>query len=288
MKNIIVIYHKNCKDGIASAWVAHKYFNDIAEFIAYDDWKVLPEYITNHADLKNTEVYIIDFSFEKETLLSLESKCKKLVVLDHHIGAKEAIESVKEHMYGTKDSGCMLAWKYFYPNEKIPLAIQYVSDSDTWTNEMPDYKYINSYVYRSDSELTIESFNNLFLELENTDKFQEIKKIGKYLRENYEENVNTYIKKAELINFDGYEVYAVNAPSEIRSELGHELAIKTNSFSVIYYYLDGKWKVSLRSIKDFDVSIIAKNHGGGGHKNAAAFTLSSENPIVSLLKIVNI
>jgi c-di-AMP phosphodiesterase-like protein len=191
-------------------------------------------------------------------------------------------------MYGTQDSGCMLAWKYFYPNANVPLAIQYVSDSDTWTNMMPDYKYINSYIYRSDNELTIENFDKLVLELEDKDKFEEIRKIGKALRENYEANVNIYIKKAELINFDGYEVYSVNAPSEIRSDLGHELALKTNSFSVIYYYLEGKWKVSLRSVKDFDVSIIAKNHGGGGHKNAAAFTVNSQNPIVKLLKIVNI
>ncbi len=288
MKNIIVIYHKNCKDGIASAWVAHKYFKESAEYIACDDWNILPDYVTSHSDLKNTEIYIIDFSFSKEILLDLESRCKKLVILDHHIGAKEAIESVKEHMYGTKDSGCMLAWKYFYPNESIPLAIQYVSDSDTWTHEMSDYENINSYIYKSENELTIEAFNNLVLEMEDKNKFEEIKKIGTILREAYISNVNIYIKKAELINFDGYQVYSVNAPSEIRSELGHELAIKTNSFSVIYYYLDGKWKVSLRSVKDFDVSVMAKNHGGGGHKNAAAFTLSSENPIVSLLKIVNI
>lgn len=288
MKNIIVIYHKNCKDGIASAWVAHKYFSNKAEYIASDDFNVLPDYVTSHLDIKNTEIYIIDFSFSKEILLDLESRCKKLVILDHHAGAKEAIESVKEHMYGTKDSGCMLAWKYFYPNESTPLAIQYVSDSDTWTNEMSDYENINSYIYKSENELTIEAFNNLVLEMEDKNKFEEIKKIGTILREAYISNVNIYIKKAELINFDGYQVYSVNAPSEIRSELGHELALKTNSFSVIYYYLDGKWKVSLRSVKDFDVSVMAKNHGGGGHKNAAAFTVNAENPIVNLLKIVNI
>ncbi len=288
MKNIIVIYHKNCKDGIASAWVAHKYFGEKAEYIACEDWKVLPGYVINHLDLINTEVYVIDFSFEKETLLDLEKKVKKLVILDHHISAKEAIESVKVHIYGTKDSGCMLAWKYFYPNQSTPLAIQYVSDSDTWTHEMSDFKFVNSYIHKTDVELTIENFDKLVLELEDKNKFEEIKNIGKILSEAHATSVNIYIKKAELINFDEYEVYSVNAPSELRSDLGHELALKTNSFSVIYYYLEGKWKVSLRSVKDFDVSVIAKRHGGGGHKNAAAFTLNSDNPIVSLLKIVNI
>ena len=31
-------------------------------------------------------------------------------------------------------------------------------------------------------------------------------------------------------------------------------------------------RVSLRSVGDTDVSVVAKNFGGGGHKNAAGFT----------------
>lgn len=284
MKNIAVIYHKNCRDGVASAWVCYQKFAENAEYIAADDRKQLPDFVTNHNNVSELEVYIVDFCYPKEILLTLEAKCKKLVVLDHHISQKEDIESVKEHVYGTDKSGCMLAWEYFYRGQTAPLAIQYVSDSDTWEHKMPDYQYIDAYIYKDDSELNIQSFDKVVKELEDPTRFEYIKNIGKVLREVREGMINKYIERATLVNVFGYEVYAVNAPSEIKSELGHELAKKTGTFAVVYYYYEGKWRLSLRSIDDFDVSTIAAAHGGGGHKNAAAIHIACEDP---LLKILN-
>jgi hypothetical protein len=40
----------------------------------------------------------------------------------------------------------------------------------------------------------------------------------------------------------------------------------------VFYQSNKKFKYSLRS-SDIDVSTIAKHYGGGGHKNAAGFTL---------------
>ena len=271
-------------DGTAGAWVAWKKYGDIAEYIAADDWKVLPEYVTKHTDLGNTEIYIIDFSFSKEVLLDLQSKAKKLVVLDHHVGAKENIQSVREHVYGEGESGCILAWRYFFPGTEIPLAIQYVSDNDTWTHKMPDYEIVDAYIYKSDNDFTRNYFQRIVDELSDEKKFEEVKKIGKVLREAYLSTVNKYFERAEEVEFAGYKVLAVNAPSEIKSELGHRLAQKTGTFGIIYYYFEGKWRFSLRSVSDFDVSEIAKKMGGGGHKNAAAFHITFENPITSILK----
>ena len=271
-------------DGTASAWVANKKYGDTAEYIAADNWNVLPEYVTNHKDISNVEIYVIDFSFSKEVLLDLQDKCKKLVILDHHVGAKENIESVREHVYGEGESGCMLAWKYFFPDIDIPLAIQYVSDSDTWTHEMPDYEIVDAYIYKTDNDFTINYFQRIVDELSDEKRFQEVKKIGKVLREAYLSTVNKYLDRAEEVEFAGYKVLAVNAPSEIKSELGHKLAEKTGTFGIIYYYFEGKWRFSLRSVDDFDVSEIAKKLGGGGHKNAAAFHIPFENPITSILK----
>jgi uncharacterized protein len=286
MKNIIVIYHKNCRDGIAGAWTANKKFGDTAEYIACDYALGVPEYVESHDNLAEVEIYVIDFSFSKEILLDLEKRCRKLVVLDHHISSKDAVSSVKEHVYGEGISGCYIAYQYFFPNQSVPLALQYVSDSDTWTHKMPDYEYIDAYIYRSDNELSIENFNTTVLELADESKFEEIKKIGKILREVYLGSVKKYIERAELIDFEGYKVYAVNAPSELKSELGHELAKMTGTFAIIYYFFDGFWRISLRSVEDFDVSLIAQRfEGGGGHKNAAAFRKKSINPMFFIKNI---
>ena len=39
---------------------------------------------------------------------------------------------------------------------------------------------------------------------------------------------------------------------------------------------DGTHKVSLRSRGEVDVEKIARHHGGGGHRNAAGFSLTGE------------
>ncbi len=284
MKNIIVIYHKNCMDGTASAWVAYEKYGETAQYIACDDRVNLPEYVTAHKILSGVEVYVIDFCYPKDVLLDLQTKVKKLVVLDHHVTAKDAIESVEHYVYGVEKSGAMLAWEYFFPSLPVPLAIQYVSDSDTWTHKMPNYEYVNSYIYKTDSTFDMKSFSDLVAELEDATKFTKIQEIGKVLREVHMSAVNSYVNKAELISFLGYQVYVVNAPSEIKSELGRALAEKTNSFGVVYYFYDKNWRFSLRSVPDFDASAVAKSVGGGGHKNAAAFVVPADNPVLSILE----
>jgi nanoRNase/pAp phosphatase (c-di-AMP/oligoRNAs hydrolase) len=39
---------------------------------------------------------------------------------------------------------------------------------------------------------------------------------------------------------------------------------------------DSKYKISLRSLQDEDVSVVAKQFGGGGHKNAASFIIEKK------------
>jgi nanoRNase/pAp phosphatase (c-di-AMP/oligoRNAs hydrolase) len=61
------------------------------------------------------------------------------------------------------------------------------------------------------------------------------------------------------------------------SEIGHELANQSGTFGLIYYIdSDNSVKCSLRSNGDYDISVMAKHFGGGGHKNAAGFTTDFE------------
>ena len=48
---------------------------------------------------------------------------------------------------------------------------------------------------------------------------------------------------------------------------------------------DGVWKVSLRSRDQLDVEVIARRHGGGGHRNAAGFKteLSAEEAVEAVV-----
>mgnify|MGYP001565300630 CR=1 FL=1 len=64
----------------------------------------------------------------------------------------------------------------------------------------------------------------------------------------------------------------------LQSEVGNVLAERSRDAGAqplaAVWYRDGErgvFRVSLRSVGDFDVSVIAKAHGGGGHRNAAGF-----------------
>ena len=88
---------------------------------------------------------------------------------------------------------------------------------------------------------------------------------------------------------DGFTRYslfglAVNAPSFLASDLGHELANKSGTFGLVWSMAgDGQVHCSLRSNGEYDVSAIAKAFGGGGHRNAAGFS-TDINTLLGWLK----
>ena len=68
---------------------------------------------------------------------------------------------------------------------------------------------------------------------------------------------------------------AVNAPGAFSSDLGHSLAKKSGTFGLTYHYHGRRqcYECGLRSIGEFDVAKLAVSFGGGGHKNAAGFSV---------------
>jgi nanoRNase/pAp phosphatase (c-di-AMP/oligoRNAs hydrolase) len=68
----------------------------------------------------------------------------------------------------------------------------------------------------------------------------------------------------------------VNARTQ-RAEIGHELAERRafgTPAGVVYRLTGEQVHVSLYSVADFDVSRVAAGYGGGGHRNAAGFTVT--------------
>lgn len=275
-KNIVVMYHGFCTDGFGSAYAAWKKFGDKASYIPKDR----SEKELNIDLFKDKEVYLLDYSFSLKEMLDIEAVAKSFTVVDHHISAKEDVEKLKSFIFDNSHSGAYLSWEFFHKNEKMPRLIEYISDSDIWAHKLPDWQEIESYIYRGEEDhFTFEYFDNLANELESEEGYNRAKEIGAILVSSHNHNVSIYAERAEMVEFEGHNIYAVNAPREVRSELGHLLAEKTNSFSLLFVYEKGKWKCSLRSVKDFDVSGIAEKYGGGGHKNAAAFILDTDFPL---------
>lgn len=287
-KNTIIFYHENCLDGFASAFTAWKKFKSRAEYIPLTHTVDGKDYLKNkkikQKDIKDKNLYFIDICPEKEELEKIQKLAKSLIVIDHHIGKKDLVESLEGSVFKDGVSGAYLASQYFFPEEKVSKFINYISIGDTWTwkNEKLE-REILSYIYTLDFDLKI--FSKAEKDLEDKKKFAEAKKIGALLLESASKMIDSNLEKAKLVNFEKYKVYALNDNSVFTSELGHKLAEKSkDKFAIVYSLTEKGLKVRLRGAGKIDLSELAKKYNGGGHFNAAGFIIEDKEAILNFLK----
>lgn len=87
MSRPLVIFHKGCFDGTASALVAYLVFGEDADYLplSYADQPPQPSQVVGR------DVYLIDFSFKPPVMGSLVAASKSFTWLDHHKSAKEEL-----------------------------------------------------------------------------------------------------------------------------------------------------------------------------------------------------
>ncbi len=270
MKDIVVVYHGKCPDGFGGAYAAWKKFGDMANYIPALHGAPAP-------NLTGKEVYMIDFSYPLDVLLHIEKEAKRLVVLDHHMGAREAVESVKEHVFNNDHSGSGIAWNYFHPDTSLPRLLAYIEDNDLWRHSLPHGKEVAAYI--GTMQFAFESFDTVVRKVETDEGFKQIIQKGSAFAEYFEHTVSHLLEYAELVVLDEYTVFAVNSPRLFRSELGHRLAEKHAPFAIVWYVSEGRWHFSLRGDGSVDVSEIARRRGGNGHHDAASFRLPLNKPL---------
>lgn len=269
MKNIAVLYHKNCLDGLGGAYAAWKKFGNTAEYIPVYHGGPVPE-------LSGKEVYMIDFSYPGDLLPKLEAANKKLVVLDHHEGAKEDVEKVKEHIYDMDRSGTGIAWEYFHKGQPLPRLLAYIQDGDLWRHSLPNAREVSAYL--GTMRLEFEVLDALVAKAETAESFEDIVHKGKAFSEYREYVCQNLAEQAVEVQFDEFTIFAVSAPRLFRSELGHILAKKKGPLAIVWYPNNGMWHFSMRGDGTVDLSEVAKRRGGNGHRNAASFMLPMSEP----------
>lgn len=152
-----IIYHNNCTDGLGAQYAAWKKYGERATYIPANYGKPFPPQVTLD---KNSEVYIIDFSYTKEILDDVNSKVGKLMVIDHHKTAKEALEGVEYAVFDMDKSGAVLAWEYFH-NSPPPELLQYIQDRDLWKWKLENTKHmLNALSIHGNDVKTWDEFQN--------------------------------------------------------------------------------------------------------------------------------
>lgn len=303
----LIIYHVNCADGFGAAFAAWLKFGDEAEYVAVQYGKPLPEQLYSPVGL---ELYILDFSFNKEQMDTFFQYAKRVVWLDHHKTAFEmwcedgemiqfesGSRDVGAHyiLLDNNKSGAMLAWEYFHPGAEVPMLIKHIDDHDRWQFKIEGTKEFNKALW-SYAPWSFEQWANGFLPcndlgVENnfgTMMYASRLDEGAAILRAHDANVQAVVKGAgrkcllNLPNVLGFEpngltLYgiAANCPPHLASDVGHALANQSGTYGLLWYLnKDNKCLCSLRSNGDYDVSAIAKAFGGGGHKNAAGFEVA--------------
>lgn len=259
----IVIYHKNCPDGFCAAYIAKKAMPQASLIEA------------NYGDppprIKNADIYILDFSYSRDDMVSLCAE-NRVTIIDHHKTSIENLGSLQNCalIFDMTHSGAFLTWEYFMDGE-VPLLVRYIEDRDMWKWSLPYSKEVNNAIGLY--EKTIESWEALF---STDDIIDRLKEQGSLLEKSKQLSIKTHLGRSNMASIAGYNVPTVNCSNtEIVSEMLHAMC-KGNRFAASYNIFENKIKFSLRSEGDFDVAAIAGKYGGGGHKNAAGFQLDRE------------
>lgn len=268
-KNILVLYHAECMDGYASAWATWKVFTNKAQYKAVRHNTPLPDFSDG------VELYIVDFCYPIEVLVSAAQRASKITVLDHHISAQKEVEAYQQHStlpsnleinFVQSHSGCMIVWQYFQGDVEPPALLLHIEDHDLWRHQLPKTEAICKALYLR-LPMNFSAFEKI--------KLPTLQREGALLVKQQQLNVSRLLKARHQVTLNNNQGLAVNAPPMFSSDLGHELAEKSGTFGLTYFY-HGKrqcYECGLRSIGDFDVSELAHEFGGGGHKNAAGFSV---------------
>lgn len=285
-----VIYHRNCSDGFTSAWACYRRWPH-ATFIPYGYDDAPPTEVDPFIDSRH--VLIVDFSFKRDVLDYLSMSARSIVVLDHHKTADAELRDVLGFydeddlmdkigfgprvfaQFDMNKSGARLSWEFAFPRVTSPKLIDYVEDRDIWRWLLPDSREINDYVGSFDFDF--ETWNSLADALSTPSGRQNAVMIGQALNRRKIKDIDSIIKtNAHEGTIDGFNpVMIANMPGHLASDAGNILCHENPHalFSATYYFDEyGRQKWSLRS-NGFDVSEVAKLHGGGGHQKAAGFTV---------------
>jgi oligoribonuclease NrnB/cAMP/cGMP phosphodiesterase (DHH superfamily) len=268
MSRPLCIYHGNCADGFGAAWVVNKYFKGEVDFYA-------ARYQEPPPDVTGRDVIMVDFSYKRDVLIKIYEACKALTIIDHHKTAVPEIEVLRQAAGKEKflaayidmeHSGAILTWQYFYGNKEPPKLLQHIEDRDLWKFELDGTREIQAalFSYPYDFEVWTSLMEHI--------PVWELWDDGIALERKHFKDINELLAvytRPMLIG--GYHVNVANLPYTMSSDAGHILS-KTEAFGACYSDSAKGRYFSLRSTDEGpDVSEIAKQYGGGGHRNAAGF-----------------
>ena len=285
----IKIFRHNDMDGAGCSIVVNNKFgldNVDHEICSVNDVNEKVSQFFETGDYENYDIiYISDISVNEEVAEKINKDIEegnyKLELYDHHKTAEwlnkySWAKVIIKNENGIKESGTSLLYYELLEsntnktiNISIEILIEGIRAYDTW-----DWKEHGSKFPKQLQDIYgivgDEEFVNFYSKNYLYDLMPEIfLQLIKYKRIDIDNYIKEKLEKVVIKNEDNYNIAVVLCDrKDCFSELGSKI-VENEQINYAMLIYDGG--VALRSKLDFDVSVIAKKYGGGGHKNAAGF-----------------
>lgn len=292
----IMIYHANCADGFGAAWAAWMKWGNAVEYIPASYGQEPPEVLGKH-------VLIGDFSYKRAGIDAMLQGAASVVILDHHETAEAELEPFRFHesspgavsaadtngmlsdlaeidrppclaVFDMNRSGARMVWDFCFPGEEAPVLIDLIEDRDLWRFKLPVTKAFG--VWLRCEPFDFQRWKGIAAELEVSGDHESILGEARAMQRFFDQKVAEIAKRARPGTIDGHAVMICNCPPEFSSEVGHWLLDGNPFLEFVACYSDGPKArgYSLRSDDTrMNVAEIARKFGGGGHRNAAGFSV---------------
>jgi hypothetical protein len=293
MHDALVIYHKDCLDGMAAAWAITSALNYQRE--TKPDCKIskvehLAAFYNDPVpDLTGKEVYIVDFSYPPEKLFAFSKSAKSVTIIDHHDTAIAEWDKVSETekqafnvttVFDTKHSGAVLCWNHLCDEMVMPIQLLHCQDHDMWTFEMDHTKDFVTGMFSTG--VIFEPYKHSSFDLlMHPSEYREICREGKIISKERAKIIDNVIRRNVFFtDMFGYtSIPVVNICYDLASDANEKLRqlYPNAAFTLTYddWAAEGYRKFSIRNDKnsDVDVGVLAKSVGGGGRKGTGGFTM---------------
>lgn len=227
---IVIVYHHNCIDGTAGAWVLKHYFESMEDvepdsIIFIGQQPQCPElynyFQNNKINTRSTKtrhkIIFVDICPSIDIIRQLITDNKSngfmnhIAIYDHHetnknifIDYVNELEPYIKYVFDMERSGCQIAWDEFYDNKPRPLFIDYIGDGDLWKFKSVSSKLAYNILMRNFTNIDkLESLYQLgdvyFTDKENKLRFYKHYLEKEYIIHDYKKNkIQEYINNAKL------------------------------------------------------------------------------------------
>jgi len=252
------------------------------------------------------DVILVDFSYKRDVLLQMAETARSILVLDHHKSAAEDLaadgnrfvdfgsytgpltwqrflDNVHQDqcencpyariytIFDMNRSGAGIAWDFFVGGGGPPL-IDHLEDRDLWKFQLDGTREIQAVVFSHPYDFDV--WDDLISRSQaDRDRGRMIEEGAAIERKHHKDVAELVSALKRRVTIGGHNVWAANVPYTLTSDAGHLMA-QGEPFAACYWDTPDGRVYSLRSTDNgADVSEIAKQYGGGGHRNASGFRL---------------